>query len=104
PKDEAHLTVLPEEKTGSELVYVNIEYRDCDGLLYQTSDKEITVSVSGTREFRIGSGNPKPDTNYIGTTTKVWNGRAQLIIRKADPDDKVDITVNDSNETVNIQL
>ncbi|MBQ9815653.1 MAG: DUF4982 domain-containing protein [Lachnospiraceae bacterium] len=104
PKDEAHLTVLPEENAGSELIYVNIEYRDVDGILYQTCDKEISVSVSGEREFRIGSGNPKPDTNYIGTTTKVWNGRAQLIIRKAAPDDKVDITVNDSNETVNIQL
>lgn len=94
---ERILTVEQEEYAGSEnsaqeLIYIQIEMRDQNGILAADDNQKITLTVEGEAEvLGFGSGNPKPDHNFNEGVTELFGGRAQLILKK--PLEKVILTV-----------
>ena len=98
---ERVLCVEKEEYVGlknakQELVYVQIEMRDQNGVLASDDNQKITLSVDGEVEvLGFGSGNPKPNYNFNEGTTELFGGRAQIIVKK--PEGKVTLTVTAEN-------
>lgn len=98
---ERALCVEKEEYVGlknakQELVYVQVEMRDQNGVLASDDNQKITLSVDGEVEvLGFGSGNPKPNYNFNEGTTELFGGRAQIIVKK--PEGKVTLTVTVEN-------
>ncbi|MDO4648495.1 MAG: glycoside hydrolase family 2 TIM barrel-domain containing protein [Eubacteriales bacterium] len=85
------------------LCYVNISIRDENGVLADGENPSISVHVDGEAEIHgFGSADPKPDYNYDETTVKMFEGRAQLILKKHG-NATVSIT-EESGETVEIEI
>ena len=98
---ERTLCVEKEEYVGlknakQELVYVQVEMRDQNGVLAADDNQKITLSVDGEVEvLGFGSGNPKPNYNFNEGVTELFGGRAQIIVKK--PEGKVTLTVTAEN-------
>lgn len=98
---ERALCIEKEEYVGlknakQELVYVQVEMRDQNGVLAADDNQKITLSVDGEVEvLGFGSGNPKPNYNFNEGTTELFGGRAQIIVKK--PEGKVTLTVTAEN-------
>ena len=98
---ERALCVEKEEYVGlknakQELVYVQVEMRDQNGVLASDDNQKITLSVDGEVEvLGFGSGNPKPSYNFNEGATELFGGRAQIIVKK--PEGKVTLTVTAEN-------
>ena len=98
---ERALCVEKEEYVGlknakQELVFVQVEMRDQNGVLAADDNQKITLSVDGEVEvLGFGSGNPKPNYNFNEGTTELFGGRAQIIVKK--PEDKATLTVTAEN-------
>lgn len=98
---ERTLCVEKEEYVGlknakQELVYVQVEMRDQNGVLVADDNQKITLSVDGEVEvLGFGSGNPKPNYNFNEGVTELFGGRAQIIVKK--PEGKVTLTVTAEN-------
>lgn len=94
---ERTLCVEKEEYVGlknakQELVYVQVEMRDQNGVLVADDNQKITLSVDGEVEvLGFGSGNPKPNYNFNEGVTELFGGRAQIIVKK--PEGEVTLTV-----------
>ena len=84
---ERTLWVEKEEYVGlknakQELVYVQVEMRDQNGVLVADDNQKITLSVDGEVEvLGFGSGNPKPNYNFNEGVTELFGGRAQIIVK-----------------------
>lgn len=95
--DVRELVIEREEYVGSatneqELVYLQVEMRDKDGVLAADENGKITLSTEGNVEvLGFGSANPKPDYNYNEGVTTLFGGRAQIIVKK--PLEKAVLTV-----------
>lgn len=98
---ERTLWVEKEEYVGlknakQELVYVQVEMRDQNGVLAADDNQKITLSVDGEVEvLGFGSGNPKPNYNFNEGVTELFGGRAQIIVKK--PEGKAILTVTAEN-------
>lgn len=98
---ERTLWVEKEEYVGlknakQELVYVQVEMRDQNGVLVADDNQKITLSVDGEVEvLGFGSGNPKPNYNFNEGATELFGGRAQIIVKK--PEGKAILTVTAEN-------
>lgn len=98
---ERTLCVEKEEYVGlknakQELVYVQVEMRDQNGVLVADDNQKITLSVDGAVEvLGFGSGNPKPNYNFNEGVTELFGGRAQIIVKK--PEGKATLTVTAEN-------
>ena len=98
---ERTLWVEKEEYVGlknakQELVYVQVEMRDQNGVLAADDTQKITLSVDGEVEvLGFGSGNPKPNYNFNEGVTELFGGRAQIIVKK--PEGEVTLTVTAEN-------
>ena len=98
---ERTLCVEKEEYGGlknakQELVYVQVEMRDQNGVLAADDNQKITLSVDGEVEvLGFGSGNPKPNYNFNEGVTELFGGRAQIIVKK--PEGKATLTVTAEN-------
>lgn len=98
---ERILWVEKEEYVGlknakQELVYVQVEMRDQNGVLVADDNQKITLSVDGEVEvLGFGSGNPKPNYNFNEGVTELFGGRAQIIVKK--PEGKAILTVTAEN-------
>lgn len=79
-----------------ELVYVQVEMRDQNGVLAADDNQKITLSVDGEVEvLGFGSGNPKPNYNFNEGVTELFGGRAQIIIKKPEEDVTLTVTTGD---------
>lgn len=79
-----------------ELVYVQVEMRDQNGVLAADDTQKITLSVDGEVEvLGFGSGNPKPNYNFNEGVTELFGGRAQIIIKKPEEDVTLTVTTGD---------
>ena len=98
---ERTLWVEKEEYVGlknakQELVYVQVEMREQNGVLVADDNQKITLSVDGEVEvLGFGSGNPKPNYNFNEGVTELFGGRAQIIVKK--PEGKAILTVTAEN-------
>lgn len=83
-----------------ELVYLQVEVRDENGVLAADENQKITLSAEGDVEvLGFGSGNPKPDYNFNEGVTALYGGRAQIILKAKDADslESAGITVTAEN-------
>ena len=91
---------------GHDLIYVNIEIQDPNGILVPDAEVALTASVEGTGVLAgFGSGNPKTDENYTDNNTVSFRGRATAIIRSGYEAGKVRFTVSgEMLDTVETEL
>ncbi|MCD8084731.1 MAG: DUF4982 domain-containing protein [Clostridiales bacterium] len=75
--------VLSQEEIKGELIFLQGCLLDSNGTPVTGADRKLTAEVSGDAVLAgFGSGNPKPDYNYIDGVADTWNGRTLLILRK----------------------
>ena len=87
------------KKEEQELVYVQVEMRDQDGVLAADDNQKITLSVDGEAEvLGFGSGNPKPSYNFNEGVTELFGGRAQIILKKPAGAVSLTVTAEDGTE------
>ncbi len=92
---DAKLSVEVEEATREgRLVYINIEKKDAAGTLCYEGDEEISVTCDDNAVCFIGSGDHSPILTYTSGKTKLFHGRAQVVVVKSQPSDCVSVTVN----------
>ena len=101
---EARLCAQAEAGQTGELVYISLSACDAQGTVDTHTALTVRAEVTGAAEFRMGSGNPKPDENYTQTQTKLWNGRAQLIVRKKSAADAVRVRIDDGNTSLELTV
>lgn len=100
---ERTLVVEQEEYAGlkgsdQELIYVQVEMCDQNGVLVTDDNQKITLAVEGEVEvIGFGSGNPKPNYNFNEGVTELFGGRAQIILKK--PAETVTLTVKAEDGT-----
>ncbi len=84
--------------SDQELIYVQVEMRDQNGVLVADDNQKITLAVEGEVEvIGFGSGNPKPNYNFNEGVTELFGGRAQIILKK--PAETVTLTVKAEDGT-----
>ena len=87
------------QKAEQELIYIQAEMRDSNGVLAADDDQKITLSLEGEAEvLGFGSGNPKPKYNFNGSTTELFGGRAQIILKKPAGEVKLIVTAADGTK------
>ena len=100
---ERTLVVEQEEYAGlkgsdQELIYVQVEMCDQNGVLVTDDNQKIILAVEGEAEvLGFGSGNPKPNYNFNEGVTELFGGRAQIILKK--PSETVTLTVKAEDGT-----
>lgn len=92
-KEPSAIVLTPSKKTmladGHDLIYVDIELRDEDGLVVPTANIELTAQLKFKTQAAdscaflagFGSGNPITDENYTDNAAGTYKGRALAIIR-----------------------
>ncbi|MCD8147685.1 MAG: DUF4982 domain-containing protein, partial [Clostridiales bacterium] len=74
---------LSQEETEGQLIFLQGSLVDSAGTVVTGADVKLTAQVSGDAQLAgFGSGNPKPDYNYLDGVADTWNGRTALILRK----------------------
>lgn len=88
-----------------ELCFVDIELRDSEGRLYMASDDEVSVTVSGAACL-MGSGtaNPCTEESYLDAAHRLFEGRAQAVVRAGAEPGEAEIAVTWKGQTKRLQL
>ncbi len=84
PKTVNLIVDRPELKAdGKDLCHIMIELRDANGVLVQTDDRNVTVSIEGEGVIRgLDNGELRRDTPFAGTYTHpTYFGRALAIVQ-----------------------
>lgn len=99
-----NLVMTIEKVRSTELIYVSIEYQDENQVVVTSEDVTLEVTIEGKAQVAgFGSGNPKPLYNYNEGKTKTFNGRAQLILKRAADEEEVKINLCcEHGETANV--
>ena len=95
----AKLVITPEQcvtnADGQELVYVNIDVTDVDGLAVNDASIELKAEVSGGGYLAgFGTGNPVTEEDYTDDKTVSYCGHAQAIIRRRHEAGEITLTVS----------
>lgn len=65
------------------LIYVDITAEDADGIVCDAAEQVLRADVGGNAVILgFGSGNPKPEYNFITDKTETFYGRALLILKR----------------------
>lgn len=84
--------------SAQQLIYVQVEVRDQQGVLAADDHQKITLTVDGDAEVAgFGSGNPKPVYNFNEGVTELFKGRAQIILKKTSDTKPTRIVVTAEN-------
>ena len=81
------ITREPDSVAGGEddLIFVEIARTDAAGIVKTQGDAMLHVSLSPEGELlAIGSANPRPLEPYDGCMCRLYQGRAQVVMRKCD--------------------
>lgn len=83
---------MKKEEGDQGIIFVDIIYCDETGRrVYK--DQEISVSVSGAKILGFGGGDPKTEYAYNGSTTKTWNGKALLVLKRAEKSGEITVEI-----------
>lgn len=85
-KETERLTLVPEEHVmkadGEDLVYVNIQITDDDGIVKLLKDRKISVRVEGAGTLRaLASGNPETVEKFSDAAYTSYHGRLLAIVQ-----------------------
>lgn len=108
-KAPASICLVPEKKEmkadGHDLIYVNIEVRDAEGMVVPNAEINMTAAITGEAELAgFGSGNPITEDNYTDNVTTSYRGRAQAILRSKYSEGEVTLKVEAGNMTGEVKL
>ncbi|MCC8066532.1 MAG: DUF4982 domain-containing protein [Clostridiales bacterium] len=94
--EPAALALSCEDTAGEELLFIDVCLQDASGNLVTGADCKLKAEISGCAAVLagFGSGNPKPDYNYIDGTADTWNGTALLILRKTGEAGNISVKVS----------
>ena len=101
--NKAQLRANVSYENGS-LIYIDLTNADEAGRVDTHTKCRVKAEVSNALEFRMGSGNYKPEDNYITDQTDLFLGRGQIIVRKKSPEDKVKVTVSAGDENICLEV
>ncbi len=79
---DRHLSMKNWEGDLDGLIYVEIEVHDSRDRLAMDEDKTANVHIRGGALMGFGSGNPRPEGNYTGSSTRLYQGRCLLILKR----------------------
>ena len=109
--DEPQKIIVKAEKEtlradGHDVLYVNIDVVDKDGILVSDAAIDLEVLVEGAGYLAgFGTGNPITDEKYTDNTTVTFRGQATAVIRSGYELGKTKITVIPNEmETVEIEV
>lgn len=71
-----------------ELAFIELTVEDEAGIVATQLERQVTVELSGPGVLQgFGSANPKTEEGYVESTTAMFDGRAQAVIRPTAPGD-----------------
>ena len=80
---------------GQDLSFVMVELTDNEGTIQPNSENQLLFTVSGPGVIAgIDNANLKDLDQYVGTTRKVWHGRALVVIRSTRSTGEIRLEVN----------
>jgi hypothetical protein len=73
----------PEEDTvpAGDIVYINVELADKNGVVESNADTKLDVVVEGGELLAFGSANPRTPESYTAGSFTPYYGRAQAVVR-----------------------
>jgi hypothetical protein len=80
---DTRISILPEKETAKpgEIVYVDVQLTDANGIVESNADSQLNVSVQGGELLAFGSANPKTEENYNKGIFTTYYGRALAVVR-----------------------
>ena len=84
PATNVNLTVDHDaiDANGQDLAFVAVEAVDAQGRLVTTADEQVTFSVRGSGTIAaVGNGDGTSDEPYVGSTRRLYQGRALVVVR-----------------------
>ena len=92
---DLHLALLDESDSNADNIhFISITVEDENGVT--AADQDTQLSLAETDNIRVlgfGSADPWPTFNYTDTTVRTYQGRAQLIVMKEDPEKPASFTI-----------
>ncbi|MCD8076157.1 MAG: DUF4982 domain-containing protein [Lachnospiraceae bacterium] len=94
----AQVVLTCEETAGNELLFIDVQLLDAAGILATGAEGRLKAEVSGGAVLAgFGSGNPKPDYNYLDGVADTWGATALLILRKTGTGETIHVKVSAEN-------
>ncbi|MCD7956318.1 MAG: DUF4982 domain-containing protein [Lachnospiraceae bacterium] len=91
----AQVALTCEEIAKDELLFIDVQLLDAAGTLAIGAESRLKAEVSGGAVLAgFGSGNPKPDYNYLDGVADTWGATALLILRKTGTGDAIQVKVS----------
>lgn len=77
------ISVVPEEKEVhvNDIVYVNIDVTDSNGIVESNNDVKIKVKVDGGELLAFGSANPRTEERFESGEYTTYYGRSLAVIK-----------------------
>jgi beta-galactosidase len=97
----ATISLLPDRRTitadGQDLSFVEIEVKDKNGTLQPNAQDRLQFSITGPGVLAgVGNADTKDVDQYVGTTRRVWHGRALVVIRSTKHAGSIKFTASSS--------
>jgi beta-galactosidase len=97
----ATISLLPDRRTitadGQDLSFVEIEVKDKNGTLQPNAQDRLQFSITGPGVLAgVGNADTKDVDQYVGTTRRVWHGRALVVIRSTQHAGSIKFTASSS--------
>ncbi|MCD7834891.1 MAG: DUF4982 domain-containing protein [Lachnospiraceae bacterium] len=94
----AQVVLTCEETAGNELLFIDVQLLDAASILATGAEGRLKAEVSGGAVLAgFGSGNPKPDYNYLDGVADTWGATALLILRKTGTGEAIHVKVSTEN-------
>ncbi|MCC8045919.1 MAG: DUF4982 domain-containing protein [Clostridiales bacterium] len=91
----AQVALTCEETAKDELLFIDVQLLDAAGTLATGAEGRLKAEVSGGAVLAgFGSGNPKPDYNYLDGAADTWGATALLILRKTGTGEAIQVKVS----------
>ncbi|MCD7814702.1 MAG: DUF4982 domain-containing protein, partial [Lachnospiraceae bacterium] len=96
--EPAKVVLTCEENARNELLFIDVQLLDAAGILATGAEGRLKAEVSGGAVLAgFGSGNPKPDYNYLDGVADTWGATALLILRKTGTGEDIHVKVSAEN-------
>lgn len=105
-KTASKINLLPDKKKmcadGHDLIYVEIQITDENGIIVPDAKIELRALVTGDGYLAgFGSSNPVTEENYTGDSASTYRGRAMAVIRSGYEKGSCELTISaDGLQTV----
>lgn len=80
---------------GQDLIFINVELQDKNGVINPISDRKIEFSIDGPAEIiAVDNANLKNDDPYFSNKRKTWKGKALVVLRSTLKTGSITLTAN----------